>query len=30
MSQFESLKQIYCKIEGQFDHVGQGQGRQFF
>ena len=27
MGQFESIKQIFCKIKGQFEH--QGQGYQF-
>ena len=27
--QFKSLKQIFCKFEGQFDLEGQGQGHKF-
>ena len=27
--QFKSLKQIFCKCEGQFDLEGQGQDQQF-
>ena len=27
--QFKSLKQIFCKFEGQFDFEGQGHGQKF-
>ena len=27
IGQFKSLKQIFCKFEGQFDIEGQGQGQ---
>ena len=30
MGQSKSLKQIFCKFEGQFDHEGQGQCHCFF
>ena len=29
IGQFKSLKQIFCKFEGQFDLEGQGQGQKF-
>ena len=29
MGQLKSLKQIFCKFEGQFDLEGQGQGHKF-
>ena len=29
IGQFKSLKQIFCKFEGQFDIEGQGQGHKF-
>ena len=28
IGQFKSLKQIFCKFEGQFDIEGQGQGHK--
>ena len=29
MGQIKSLKQIFCKFEGQLDIEGQGQGHKF-
>ena len=29
IGQFKSLKQIFCKFEGQFDLEGQGQVHKF-
>ena len=29
IGKFKSLKQIFCKFEGQFDIEGQGQGHNF-
>ena len=29
IGQFKSLKQIFCKFEGQFDLEGQGDGLKF-
>ena len=29
IGQFKSLKQIFCKSEGQFDLKGQGHGQKF-